>query len=51
MMPALALPMGAVSLYIGQKLLNNTIYKSFKDLTFVARKHGDILEYRDEKYE
>lgn len=48
MMPVLTLPIGALELYTAQKLLNNTIYKSYKDLAFIAKKHGPNMKiYQD----
>ena len=41
--PWLSLPLLGTSLYTGQKVLNNTLYKSFKDLAFVARKKGNNM--------
>lgn len=46
--PVLTLPFGAVTIYTAQKFLNNTMYKSFKDLAFIARKHhGNMKIYQD----
>lgn len=39
---------GAISLYATQKFLNNTLYKSYKDLAFIARKvKGNVKIYQD----
>ena len=46
--PPLAVPFLATTLYTSQKLLNNTYYKSFKDLAFIARKNKDSIKiYQD----
>ncbi len=48
MMPVLALPIGAMSLYTAQKLLNNTIYNSSKDLILITGKKGPNMKiYQD----
>lgn len=39
-MPPLVIPVGLITLYTTQKFLNNTLYKSYKDLAFVVRKSG-----------
>lgn len=39
-MPPLVIPVGLITLYTSQKLLNNTLYKSYKDLAFIVRKSG-----------
>lgn len=41
LMPALAIPSTLGLLYSGQKLLNQTQFKSFPDLAFVVGKHGN----------
>lgn len=40
LMPPLIIPVGLITLYTSQKLLNNTLYKSYKDLAFIVRKSG-----------
>ncbi len=46
--PPLAIPLAAIELYAAQTVLNNTKYKSFKDLAFVAGKKGkNIKIYQD----
>lgn len=38
--PPLGIPLAAIELYTAQKLLNNTKFKSFKDLAFMVGKKG-----------
>ena len=46
--PPLAIPLAAIELYAAQTVLNNTKYKSFEDLAFVAGKKGkNIKIYQD----
>lgn len=47
-MPLLAVPTLGLSLYTAQKLLNETMYKSYKDLAFIVRKKGPNMKiYQD----
>lgn len=46
--PPLGIPLAAIEMYTAQKVLNNTLYTSFKDLAFIARKKGkNIKIYQD----
>ncbi len=46
--PPLAIPAAGLSIYTSQKFLNNTLYKSYKDLAFIARRKGDRMKiYQD----
>lgn len=42
--PVLALPAIGVGVYTAQKLLNETYYKSYKDLAFITRKSGKNIK-------
>ena len=44
----LVIPTGILAMYTTQKFLNNTLYKSYKDLDFIARKSGGKIKiYQD----
>lgn len=46
--PPLVIPTGALALYTSQRLLNETLYKSYKDIAFIARRHGKNMKiYQD----
>lgn len=46
--PVLSIPAFIASVYSAQYLLNNTMYKSYKDLAFVTGKHdGNVKIYQD----
>ena len=46
--PWLTIPSLAVGAYTAQKLLNNTVYKSYKDLIFISKKNnGNIKIFQD----
>lgn len=46
--PLLSIPTLAAFAYTGQKFLTNTIFKNYKDLAFVTKKHGNNIKiYQD----
>lgn len=46
--PLLSIPSLAAFAYTGQKFLTNTVFKNYKDLAFVTKKHGkNIKIYQD----
>lgn len=46
--PLLSIPTLAAFAYTGQKFLTNTLFKNYKDLAFVTKKHGENIKiYQD----
>lgn len=46
--PLLSIPSLAAFAYTGQKFLTNTLFKNYKDLAFVTKKHGENIKiYQD----